>query len=107
MCYHLIQASGSTNDFKVHTLYNVQQEDVFIGKLDLNTRKKLVKCYIQTIAVYGAETRTLQKLDQKYPDSFEMTCWKRVERINWTVRVKNEEVLQRVNEERNIPNTIK
>jgi len=75
--------------------------------LGLNIRKKLVKCYIQSIAVYGAETWTLQKLDQKYLDSSEMWCWRRMERINWTVRVKNEELLQTVNEERNILNTIK
>ena len=66
-----------------------------------------MKCYIQSIAVYGAETWTLQKLDQKYLDSSEMWCWRRMERINWTVRVKNEELLQTVNEERNILNTIK
>jgi hypothetical protein len=65
-----------------------------------------VKCYIQIIAVYGAETWTLQKLDQKYLDRFEMWCWRTMERINWTVRVTNEEVLQRV-EDRNILNTIK
>jgi hypothetical protein len=58
-------------------------------------RKKLEKCYIQSIAVYGAATWTLQKLDHKYLDSFEMWCWRKMERINWTVRVKNEEVLQK------------
>ena len=66
-----------------------------------------MKCYIQSTAVYGVETWTLQKLDQKYLDSFEMWCWRTMERINWTVRVKNEEVLQRVGEDRNILNTIK
>jgi len=66
-----------------------------------------VKCCTQSIAVYSAETWTLQKLDQKYLDSFEMWCWRRMERINWTVCVKNEEVLRRFNEERNILNTIK
>jgi hypothetical protein len=29
-------------------------------------RKNLVKCYIWSIAFYGAETSTLQKVDQKY-----------------------------------------
>jgi len=28
----------------------------FTSKLDLNLRKKLVKCYIWSIALYGAET---------------------------------------------------
>jgi len=36
------------------------------SKLDLNLRKKLVKCCIWSIALYGAETCTLWKADQKY-----------------------------------------
>jgi hypothetical protein len=44
---------------------------LFTSKLDLNLRKKLVKCYIWSITLYGAETWTLRKVDQKYPESFE------------------------------------
>jgi hypothetical protein len=32
---------------------------LFTSKLDLELRKKLVKCYIWSIALYGAETWTL------------------------------------------------
>jgi hypothetical protein len=31
-----------------------------------------------------------------------MCCWRRLEKISWTDRVRNEEVLHRVKEERNI-----
>ena len=37
----------------------------FISKLDLNLRKKLIKCYISSMALYGAETWTLRAADQK------------------------------------------
>jgi hypothetical protein len=57
--------------------------------------------------LYGAETWRLRKVDQKYLESSEMWCWRRMEKISWTDRVKNEAVLQRVEEERNILNTIK
>jgi len=70
--------------------------------LDLELRKKLVKCYIWSIALYGAETWTLRAVDQKHLESFEMWCWRRMEKINWTDRVRNEEVLLRVKEQRNI-----
>jgi hypothetical protein len=40
-------------------------------------------------------------------ESFEMWCWRRMEKINWTDRVRNEKVLHRVKEERNIVHTIK
>jgi hypothetical protein len=32
--------------------------------MDLGLRKKLVKCYIWSIAFYGAETGTLRAVDQ-------------------------------------------
>jgi hypothetical protein len=63
--------------------------------------------YIWSIPLYGAETWTLRKVDQKYLESFEMWCWRRMEKINWIDRVRNEEVLQSVKEERNILHTLK
>jgi hypothetical protein len=60
---------------------------------------------ILSIALYGAETWTLRKVDQKYLKSFEMWCWRRME-ISWTDRVRNE-VLHRVKDERNVPDTLK
>jgi hypothetical protein len=38
---------------------------LFTGKMDLELRKKLVKCYIWGIALYGAETGTVWAVDQK------------------------------------------
>jgi hypothetical protein len=38
---------------------------LFTGTLDLEMRKELVKCYIWSVALYGAETRTLRSIDQK------------------------------------------
>jgi len=54
------------------------------------------------MALYGAETWMLQAADQKYLKSFEMWCWRRMEKISWTNHLRNEEVLFRVNEQRNI-----
>jgi hypothetical protein len=39
--------------------------------MDLGLRKKLVKCYIWSVALYGAETWTLRAVDQKHLESFE------------------------------------
>jgi len=54
------------------------------------------------MAFYGAETWTLRAAYQKCLESFEMWCWRRMEKISWTDYVRNEEVLLRVNEQRNI-----
>jgi hypothetical protein len=51
-----------------------------------------VKCYIWSIAFYGAETWTLRKVDLKYLEGSEIWCWRRREESSWTDRVRNEEV---------------
>jgi len=43
-----------------------KKKTLFTRKLDLNLRKKLIKCYIWSMALYGAETWTLRAADQKY-----------------------------------------
>ena len=57
--------------------------------------------------MYGAETWTLRKVDQIYLESFEIWCWRRMEEIIWTDRVRHEEVLNRVKKKGNILHTIK
>jgi len=52
--------------------------------------------------VRGPEIWTLQKVDQKYLESFEVQCWRMMRKINCMNHVKNQEVLQRVRKERNI-----
>jgi hypothetical protein len=42
-----------------------KKKTLFTSKLDLNLRKKLVKCYIWSIALHDAETWTLRRVDQK------------------------------------------
>jgi hypothetical protein len=75
---------------------------LFTSTLDLKIRKKLVKCYICNIALYGAETWTIRIVDQKHLGSFEMWYWRKTEKIIWADHVRNEEVLLRVKEQKNI-----
>jgi hypothetical protein len=49
-----------------------KKRTLFTSTLDLELRKKIVKCYIRSIALYGAETWTLRAVDQKHLESFEM-----------------------------------
>ena len=48
----------------------LSKKTLFTSKLDLNLRKKLIKCYIWSMALYGAETWTLRAVDQKYMEFF-------------------------------------
>ena len=49
----------------------------------------------------------LWKVDQKYVESFEIWCWRRMVKMGLTDRVRNEEVSHGVKEERSILHTIK
>jgi hypothetical protein len=59
------------------------------------------------MTVYGDENWTLRETDQKRLESSETWCWRRMEKISWTDHVRNEEVLLRVNEQRNILHEIR
>ena len=79
------------------TVLGVQDESLLTsGKIiyiaAVIVKQKLVKCYIWSIAFYGAETWTFRAVDQKRLESFEMWCWRRMEKISWTDHVRNEEV---------------
>jgi hypothetical protein len=51
-----------------------KKRTLFTSTLDLELRKKLVKWYVWSIDLYGAETWTLRTVDQKCLESFEMWC---------------------------------
>jgi hypothetical protein len=66
-----------------------------------------MKCCIWSIALYGAETWTVWTADRKSLESFGSWYWRRQEKISWTDRVKNEDVLRRVKKEKNFLHAIK
>jgi len=51
-----------------------KKKALFTSTLNLELRKKLVKCYIWSVALYGAETSTLRAVEQKHLERFEMWC---------------------------------
>jgi hypothetical protein len=51
---------------------------LFTSTLDLKLRKRLVKCYVWNIALYGAGFWMLRAVDQKHLESFEMWCWRKI-----------------------------
>jgi len=66
----------------------------------------VVMCVV-TNATDNSVFWTLRAVDQKHLESSEMWCWRRVEKISWTDHVRNEEVLLRVKEQRNILHEIR
>lgn len=76
-------------------------------KIPLKLRKRFAKCYVWSVVLYGGETWTMRKSEERYLESFEMWLWRRIEGIKWQDKIRNEEVLNRVGEERQILRTVK
>jgi hypothetical protein len=56
--------------------------------------------------VYDAETEDTSEVHYKFLRSSEMCYWRRMDKISWIDRVRNLDVLQRVEEERYILHTM-
>ena len=59
-----------------------------------------MKCFVWSVALYGAETWILRRNEQKRLEAFEMWIWRRMERVKWTDKIKYAVVLERVGEGR-------
>ena len=75
-----------------------RKRSIFYGPFEKELRKRLLKCFVCSVALYGAETWTLRRNEQKRLAAFEMWIWRRMERVTWTEKIKNAVVLERVGE---------
>ena len=81
-------------------MFNNKKQLLCSNNLSLKMKKKLIKSYIWGIALYGSETWTLGKNEERAVNAFETWCWRRMFKIKWTYRITNDEVFQRAKEER-------
>ncbi|XP_072386768.1 putative uncharacterized transposon-derived protein F52C9.6 isoform X1 [Diabrotica undecimpunctata] len=75
--------------------------------LHFEIRYRMVKCYIWSILLYGMETWTLKKTSINKLEAFEMWSLRRMMRIPWVDRVRNDDVLKRAGVERELFKLIK
>ena len=47
-----------------------------------------------------------KKIGDEFLVSFEMWCWRRMEKIKWPEKITNEKVLERIGEKRTLLNNI-
>ena len=72
----------------------------------LKTKMRILNTLVYYIASYEAECWALKKSDEKRIQGYEMWCYRRLLRISWTDRITNEEVLQRINCQERLLNTL-
>ena len=62
--------------------------------LTLPTKACQVKAMVSPVVMYGCESWTIKKAEQKRIDAFELWCWRRLLRVPWTARRSNQSILQ-------------
>ena len=50
----------------------------------------MLRCYVQSTALYGSETWILRELERMNLESFEMWCWRRMDKIKYSEEVIGE-----------------
>src|SRR3989442_8222097 len=57
---------------------------------------KILNCYVFSVLNYGCERWTWNKAMSMKVNAFEFWCYRRILKINWRDKVKNEEILKRL-----------
>jgi len=83
-----------------------RRKELMTRSLSRKIKKRIIKSLVWTIVLYGAETWTMRKEDVKRLEAFEMWVWRRMEKIPWTDKITNKEVLERIGEERHLVSTV-
>ena len=61
----------------------MEKNKLFIGKMNLELKKRIMKCLVWSVALYAAETWTLTQTDRRL-EAFEMWIWRKMEKISWS-----------------------
>ena len=67
--------------------------------ITLPTKVYLVKARVFPVVMYGCESWTMKKAENRRIDAFELWCWKRLLRVPWTARRSNQSILRKINPE--------
>ena len=61
----------------------------------------LVKAMVFPVVMYGCESWTIKKAENRRTDAFELWCWRRLLRVPWTERRSNQSILE-INQSRKL-----
>ena len=65
-----------------------------IRDITLPTKVHLVKAMVFPVVMYGCESWTIKKAEDRRIDAFELWCWRRLLRVPWTARRSNQSILK-------------
>ena len=65
--------------------------------ITLPTKFYLRKAMLFPVVMYGCESWTIKKAEQRRIDAFELWCWRIFLRVPWTARKSNQSILKEIN----------
>jgi len=81
---------------KARGTFNQMRKILCNLSLNIQIRIRILRCYVLSTFLYGAEAWTLTNASCKRIDAFEMWCYRRMLRVPWIHHVSNETILQRI-----------
>ena len=83
-----------------------KRKEVVAKSFSTNLKKRIVTTLAWSVALYGAETWTIRKEDRRQLEALEMWIWRKKNKISWTEKKSNVEVLEMMGERRKLMETI-
>ena len=71
-----------------------EKEKLFTCKMNLELKKRIMKCSVWSVALCAVETWTLTQTHRRRLEAFEMLIWRTIEKISCLDKVTNNEVLR-------------
>ena len=62
--------------------------------MTLSTKVYPVKAMVFPVVMYGCESWTIKKVENRRIDAFELWCWRRLLRVSWTARRFDQSILK-------------
>jgi hypothetical protein len=75
--------------------------------ISINTKARVLKCYVWSVLLYGSECWTISKEIEKRLEATEMWFLRRMLNVSWTARESNESIMKRMKWKRCLLNTIR
>ena len=67
--------------------------------ITFSTKVLLVKAKVFPMVIYGCESWTIKKAEQRGIDAFELWCWRKLLRVPWTTRRSKQSILKEISPE--------
>ena len=75
-----------------------KQRHYFANRGKVN-KVHLVKIFFFPVVMYGCETWTINKAENRKIEAFELWCWRRFLRVPWTARRSNQSIIKEISPE--------